>query len=210
MTTSASRPRRRNTRSVIFLLVLVAGLSVPLHAQTFKPINPLFFTKPFAGPNPLPQILAVSSNTGADFGFSATASTSTGGAWLSVPIGTCYSTPATLQVIVNAPVALPAGTYNGQVAFTAAGVVTLTVPVTLVISAPGTTFFDNMPGGLTFSAKPSVTSFTSQQIQVRNGGSGALSWTVTASTFNNGDWLTISSASGTAPALVTVGINAAN
>jgi hypothetical protein len=38
---------------------------------------------------------------------------------------------------------MPAGTYTGQVAFTATGVTTVTVPVTFVIAPVTATFFDN-------------------------------------------------------------------
>ena len=208
--TNSSTGSQTNFASGVFLtFALVAGLSGSLAAQTFKPNDPLFFTKPFGGANPLPQILNISS-TGAAFSFTATASTSTGGSWLSVsPSGFCCTTPSTVQVIVNATVSLAAGTYNGQVVFSA-GANTLTVPVTFVVAAPGATFFDNLPGGLSFTAKTGVTSFTSQPLNVRNGGQGTLNWSVTATTFDNGPWLNVSNGSGTAPSFVTIGINAAN
>ncbi|MEI9971645.1 MAG: hypothetical protein WDO73_06070 [Ignavibacteriota bacterium] len=42
------------------------------------------------------------------------------------------------------------GTYTGQVVFAAGGVTSLTVPVTLVIAPPTATFFDNLPGQVSF------------------------------------------------------------
>src|SRR5258708_24072536 len=108
----------RHFLAIIFASALVLTIAGPLHAQQFAHIDPLVFTKPFAGANPLPQVLSVAS-TGTAFSFTATASTSTGGSWLSVsPSGFCCTTPAPVSVIVNADVTLAAGTYSGQVVFT--------------------------------------------------------------------------------------------
>src|SRR5262249_44641916 len=151
--------------------------ALPLDAQQqFVHIDALSFTKPFGGANPLPQVLSVTS-TGTAFTFTAAASTSNGGNWLSVsPSGFCCTTPATIRVIVNAAAALAAGNYSGQVVFTSNGVTTLTVPVTLTVAPAGGAFLDNMPGQVSFSAKSGGASFTSQILQVRNGGPGALNW----------------------------------
>ena len=73
----------RHFLAIIFTSALVLTIASPLHAQQFAHIDPLVFTKPFAGANPLPQVLSVAS-TGNAFSFSAVASTSTGGNWLSV------------------------------------------------------------------------------------------------------------------------------
>ena len=59
---------------------------------------------------------------------------------------------------------------------------------------------------MSFSSQVGGASLASQPIQIRNGGSGALNWTLTASTFDGGNWLTVSAISGTAPSTVTVGL----
>jgi len=188
--------------------MVAAAMGVPLYAQTFEPIPPLFFVKPFAGADPLPQMLNV-ANVGNTFTFSATASTNNGGNWLSTsPAGFCCNAPQTVAAIVTTTAAMAAGTYTGNIAFTS-GTVTLNVPVTLVIAAATGTFFDNVPGALNFSMMPGG-SMPSQAMQIRSAGAGgaALNWSLSATTYNAGNWLTVSSTSGTAPAFITVGIQA--
>src|SRR5258708_28511531 len=63
---------------------------------------------------------------------------------------------------------------------------------------------------MSFALKTGRTAATSQDIQVRNGGTSTLNWTLTKSTSDGGDWLTISGSSGTAPSLITVGVTVAN
>ena len=83
------------------------------------------------------------------------------------------------------------------------------VPVTLTVAAPGSTFFDNLPGQLSFFLAPGQTP-PPQTVQVRNAGSGSLSFTTAVSTSDGGSWLNATPASGTAPATVTVSIASAN
>jgi hypothetical protein len=47
-------------------------------------------------------------------------------------------------------------------------------------------------------------------VEIRNAGTGTLSWTATPTTFDGGNWLTVSAPSGTAPAMVTVNVVTAN
>src|SRR5208283_3643868 len=141
--------------------------------------------------------------------FTPVASTSTGGNWLSVSpsnVGCCYA-PYPVAVIVNGA-GLAAGSYQGQIVFTdfSNSKNTLTVPVTLTVGASTAPFFDNLPGALSFSFKTSATTVTSQPIQIRNGGSGTLSWTLTTSTGDGSGWLTASATSGTAPSIISIGI----
>ncbi len=62
-----------------------------------------------------------------------------------------------------------------------------------------------MPGQLSFFLQPGATA-PSQTVQVRNAGTGTLSWTVKGSTADGGAWLTVSPASGKAPSTVTVSV----
>jgi uncharacterized protein (TIGR03437 family) len=48
---------------------------------------------------------------------------------------------------------------------------------------------------------------SSQSVNILNVGVGAMSWTATASTLSGGDWLTVSSSSGTAPSTIAVSAN---
>jgi hypothetical protein len=66
-----------------------------------------------------------------------------------------------------------------------------------------------MPGQMSFSLKPGGTA-PSQSVQVRNAGTGTLSYTVKGNTADGGNWLTVSPASGKAPSAVTVTVVTAN
>lgn len=196
-------------RSFYVLLILGVALGTVAHAQTFQSISAMSFTMPFAGANPLPQIVTVSQVSGT-LRFTPSATTNSGGNWLVVTpsnAGCCYA-PYPVAVSISGA-GLAAGTYTGQVVFTDYNNSNnkITVPVTLTVASTGTTFFDNLAGKLSFSMKTGATAVTSQPIQIRNGGSGTLNWTVSASTGIGGNWLTTSAASGTAPSTVNVGID---
>ena len=183
-------------------------VSVTVGANVFIQQNPISFTMPFAGANPLPQVLGVAS-TGTNFNFYiAFVSTGTGGAWLkTAPSSGVLTTPEAVTVSVNAT-ALAAGTYTGEILFFAypSNNLAAAVPVTLTIAAPGTTFFDNLPGELSYFLTPGG-SLPAQKFQIRNGGTGTLAWTASESTADGGNWLNVSPLSGIAPATVTVTIN---
>ncbi len=188
------------------ILLLAAG-SIAARAQTFANIPPLSFTTVAGGANPLPQVLAVAS-TGANMNFSVTPSTTTGGSWLSAsPTGSgCCTTPAGVTILANAT-GLAAGTYSGQILIAQYfnGTPTLTVPVTLHVAATGGAFFGDVAGQASFSMAVGQTP-PAQAIQISNGGTGTLNWTVTASTADGGSWLNVPVTAGTAPSKVTVGI----
>jgi Bacterial Ig-like domain (group 1)/Viral BACON domain len=194
---------------VLSLLVVMTVAVVPaLHAQTFYNIPALSFTAVANGANPLPQVVTVAS-TGAQMFFSATPSTFSGGNWLTAsPTGTdCCATPEAVTVSVNVA-SLAAGTYTGQIIFAkySAGTPSITVPVTLTVAPESGTFFGDVAGQASFSMTPGGNAPPSQSIRITNGGTGSLSWTVTKSTADGGNWLNVPVTSGTAPAMVTVGI----
>ncbi len=187
-------------------------VSVVVGDNVFEQLNPINFTKAFGGANPLPQLLTVASTGATSLRFNATANTATGGAWLQIsPVGAgCCFTPETITVSVNA-VSLPAGTYTGQVVFTefSNNDLTITVPVTLTVAGGGT-FFDNVPGQLSYSLIPGGAAPPAQTVLIPQVGTGTLNWSLTKSTADGGNWLNVSAASGTAPSLVTVRITPAN
>jgi len=191
----------------LFILTIVAAPTA-LQAQNFSNIPPLFFTAVANGSNPLPQLVTVAS-TGAAMNFSVTPSTSTGGNWLTAsPTGNgCCTTPEGIMVSVNV-VSLAAVTYKGQIIFAQyfAGTPSITVPVTLTVASGGAAFFGDVAGQASFSMAPGGGTTPSQSIRIANGGTGSLSWTVTKSTADGGNWLNVPVTSGTAPSTVTVGI----
>src|SRR6202041_3378805 len=148
--------------------------------------------------NPLPQVLPVVS-TGTAFTFSSAVYTGTGGNWLSISNlgGECCATPEAITVSVNAST-LPAGTYTGEITFVQyfQRTMLMTVPVTLTV-VPCGSLFDNIQGQMSFSFVPSSNNPPSQTVQIRAAGSGTLSWSLASITSDSGNWLTMSSASGT-------------
>ncbi len=186
-------------------------VSVVVGANVFRQVNPISFVKPFAGADPLPQTLTAAS-TGATFQFTASASTATGGNWLTVQnvsfddCALCL-TPQTVRVNVNPSPALAAGTYTGQVVLTARdGSQSITVPVTLTIASASSAFFDNLPGQMSFSFLTSGANPPAQSIQIRNGGTGTLSWSLDTKTADGGAWLGPSLSLGNAPSTITVSL----
>ncbi len=85
----------------------------------------------------------------------------------------------------------------------------MTIPVTLTVASPGSAFFDNIQGQVSFSGLTGAT-VANQTIQLRGLGGGQLNWTVSPMTFDGGNWLTVSPTSGTATSTVTVGISMQN
>jgi hypothetical protein len=184
------------------VLAWMGSLSGPLYAQRFAHIDQIFFTKAYGGANPLPQVLTVTS-TGGALGFSASATTSSGGDWLAVsPTGDCCIAPAPVTVIVNANAALAVGSYFGRVVFTSGGR-SLMVNVTLVVAPLGGAVFDNAPGQVIFSMKPGSQP-PSQVLQIGNAGTRTLHWRLIGSTFNGANFLSVSAHSGTAPTPITL------
>src|ERR1019366_7376114 len=190
----------RKTLAALPAALLFATATSVAYAQTFEPVPALSFTTVANGANPLPQVVTIAS-TGTQFLFSATPSTSTGGSWLTVtPSGTeCCATPEGLTVSVNAA-SLAAGTYTGQIVFAnyPSGTITMAVPVSLIVARAGGTYFGDVTGQASFSMVPGATP-PPQPIEIENGGTGTLHWTVTPSTADGGNWLEVPVTPGNAP-----------
>ncbi len=188
-------------------------VAVTVGSDVFNQVNPISFTMPVGGANPLPEVVTVAT-TGSAIPFFQSAVTATGGNWLSVPGCNngdypCYTTNQFAVNVVNAST-LPAGTYTGEVIVwqDTNPDMEMTIPVTLNVESSGA-FFNNLPGALNFSLVTGGTAVP-QVIEITNGGSGTLSWTATTSTSDGGAWLTASPSSGSAPSEVTVTVDAAN
>jgi uncharacterized protein (TIGR03437 family) len=189
------------------------------NTKTFQQMPSVNFTMP-VGSNPLAQTVT-SVSTGANFNFGTTTQTAGGGAWLQVSSACAGSatnadfTPAACSISVNAAT-LTAGIYAGQVMFSN-GATAMIVPVTLTIVGAGGPFFGGIAGGLNF-VSGSGFSAASQDVQINNAGGGVLNWTAVASTFRTStvviggqftdiNWLSVSTASGSAPSIVTVSVS---
>ena len=144
--------------------------------------------------------------------YSASASTKTGGSWLSVagPGSAPAFGQGSIQVTAN-PAGLDAGTYTGYVTVTA-GASQFNVSVVMTVTG-SQQIISLSQTGLTFRAVSGGGAPAPQSYGVLNGGAGNLSWTATGSTLSGSNWLTWtplngSSAAGAAPP-VSVRVNPA-
>src|SRR5260370_29021524 len=185
-------------------LALLGPLSLGLYGQEFDKTGDLFFTKPYGGPDPLPQILTV---TGAHspIEFSASALTSSGGDWLSVsPTGDCCITPAPVTVMVKPSITLAAGSYSGQVVLTGNGS-SLVVEVHLVVTPADAATFDKTPSQFSFSMMPGGRA-SPQVMQISSVGGETLQWRLITATYNGADFLSVSAHTGKGPTRISVGV----
>ena len=155
------------------------------------------------------------ASTGTAFAFNAVTVNSTGGSWLTInpsSYGCCgINTPQAITVSVNPAVNLAAGTYTAEiVAKSEVGDESLTIPVTLVIEPATTPFFDALPGQMSFFMLTKGNAPPSQELPIRDAGSGSVDWTATTTTSDGGAWLSISPTSGTTPSTPSVSVNPAN
>jgi len=133
--------------------------------------------------------------------FGAAASTTGGGAWLSVtPISGTGN--ATLTVSANAA-GLAAGLYSGTITVTPTGGTAQTVSVNLTVSAPG---LAASPNPLAFTYQAGGTTPSPLVLAVSSTGT-ALTFTAMAS---GGAWLSVAPTAGNTPAPVTVSVNPAD
>ncbi len=139
------------------------------------------------------------SNTGASVSFTASAATASGGSWLQVSptSGTSSAASAGILTVTAIPGALAVGTYSGSITVASAATGDLlVVPVTMAINAAQQNILLSQTG-LTFTAVAQGGSVLPQTIGILNAGSGSMSWTAQASTLSGGNWLSLSSTSGT-------------
>ncbi len=152
------------------------------------------------------QILTLSNVGGETLNINTSASTNSGGDWLSVICAQAKVTstsPAVCTVTADPAKVVPesmgsvAGTYLGQVtiATDVLGQQAL-VPVTMTLTpSPLIVLSSN---GLTFSALQGGTAPPTGTIEILNGGPGTLNWTAEATTvIPGGSWLKLGSTSGT-------------
>lgn len=145
------------------------------------------------------QTIGVTTSTGGSLGFSVSAAASPVG-WLAVSTNST-TTPATATVTVN-PAGLSAGQYSGNVTFTPSSGAVVTVPVTLNVH--GQPAVSAAPAALAFTWRSGDPKPAAQSIQV-NGSATGLGFTAQAASGAN--WLSVSPASGTAPATLTVAVD---
>jgi trimeric autotransporter adhesin len=153
------------------------------------------------------EALVLSSSTGANVSFNATAQTTNCGSWI-VLNQSSGATPSTLSVQVNTS-GLTAGTCTGQINISAPGASnpSVMVPVSLLVS---TLPLIQVPStGPTFTYQIGGASPAPQSVQITSSTSG-LNVSASASPDNGGpNFLQITSATGATPLSVTLTVNPA-
>jgi uncharacterized protein (TIGR03437 family) len=167
----------------------------------------LSFIQVAGGSIPAPQAINVSNPAGAALNFSASVQMDTGGNWLSVtPLN--GATPQALTVSIANTAGLLAGTtYTGAVVLQAPGASNSpqVIRVTFTVVPPQTITVPVTP--LSFTSTAGAAPAT-QSVAI-SGSSQGLSYTTTVSTQSGGEWLVVSPANGSLPALLNVSISTA-
>lgn len=125
--------------------------------------------------------------------------------WLSVTPST-GTTNGSVAISVNTA-GLVAATYNATLTVSSASADNppVSVPVRLTLTLPASVGLS--ASSLTFAAEQGGPSPAMQTINITNSGGGTLTWTARPVTASGGNWLSVSPASGTGPAAVTVTVD---
>jgi uncharacterized protein (TIGR03437 family) len=157
----------------------------------------LQFSYTIGGTVPPAQSIQVTNSGGGTLTWSATATA----AWLALSA----SAPSNLAVSLS-PAGLAAGTYTSSVQISAAGAsnspVSIAVTLTVAAAPPSLVV---APRSLTFNYTVGGAAPAAQGISITNAGGGTPAWSASASAA----WVALSSASGTAPATLSVSVNPA-
>ncbi len=161
----------------------------------------LQFAYASGGATPAAQSIEITNSGTGTLAWTATGSAS----WISVSPAS-GTAPSALSVTVS-PAGLSAGTYTGsvQIAATGASNTPASIGVTFTVTASPPVLAVT-PAALSFAYTNGGSAPAAQNISIANTGGGSLAWTATASDY----WLSVSAASGSAPATVAVSINPVN
>ena len=157
------------------------------------------------------QSVTVSNHGSQALQVSASASTVSGGNWLSVsPTGSIPASGFSSLAITADPSGLGPGTYSGTVTISGAGGPSSAVSVLAVVTSSQPNLLLSQTG-LYFNAVSGGAASAPQTISIVNSGAGTLNFTAAASTISGGNWLSVSSSSGSssssAAGSVTVSVN---
>jgi uncharacterized protein (TIGR03437 family) len=191
----------------------ITGYSGPPISVNLQSLN---FALLQGGAASTPQPIAIANHSGVAQTFTATASTLTGGGWLSASPSSGTISPfssGSVMAVVDASNLLP-GTYSGTITITtnpSGQRIGIGVVVTV---GGGQQQIQLSSSGFRFQTVSGGGAPAPQSLTVLNNGSGALNFTVATSTVSGGQgWLVASPTSGRAdsnsPATVTVSINPA-
>lgn len=194
---------------LVTIEVLAAGgsdaIAVMVNPQATLAVEPisLQFAATAGGTAPAAQSIQITDSASGTLTWTATAASSA--SWLSVSPAS-GTAPSTLSVSV-ALAGLSAGTYTGNISIAAAGAANspASIGVTLTVAAAPASLAV-VPQALAFQYAYGGAVPAAQNVAIANTGGGALAWTVSTDSY----WLVVSSASGSAPATLSVSVNPVN
>jgi uncharacterized protein (TIGR03437 family) len=175
-----------------------ASFSVTLNvATTGISVTPtsLAFTAN-TGSSPAPQTLSLTSSISPGTTWQASATTTTGGSWLSVSPA-AGQLPGSFQASVSSSSLLP-GSYSGTITITdtQATPSSIGVPVKLTVNAVATGTLTVSPTALTLQGVVGVALPPLPTITISTTSATSQNWTATVTTSNGGNWLGITETSG--------------
>ena len=149
------------------------------------------------------ETILVANQGGGSLDFNVSATTTSGGTWLSVsPLSGTATAIAPVPLTVEAgPGGLVAGTYRGEILIVSTTTDELiTVLVTMTVTEAQQTVLLSKTG-LTFTAVAGGGKVPSQSFEVLNIGKGVMSWAISASTLSGGtNWLQVNPENGSTDA----------
>ncbi len=161
-----------------------------------------------SGSNVTQQSIQVSTASGSSqdvepISFTVTATTKSGGNWLSVSPNN-GTTPATLTVSIDSG-GLQIGPYTGTITVTPTAGASQIVSVTLNVTNPQT--LSATPTLLAFTYTPGAPTPAAQSVTVNAGAGPAVSVSAIVATTDKGNWLLVNPISGTTPLELSVSVN---
>ena len=177
-------------------------VSAPAPAKLAVKPGSISFSLVQGGPQTT-QTIAVSNQGGGTLNFSVTATTLTGGSWLTASPPSSRATPAlpSALTVTADPTGLIPGTYSGSVIVSSSttGEI-LSIPVILAISGAQQTL-NLSQTGLTFTAIAGGAVTSAPTVAVQNTGQGTMSWSASASSLaGSSNWLSVTPGSGSSDA----------
>ncbi|MBK5292223.1 MAG: hypothetical protein JJE04_11165 [Acidobacteriia bacterium] len=172
----------------IRLTVSPATLAVDFQAGTAQPAD---------------RVVSVIS-TGAPANFTAVATTTSGGSWLSLGANS-GNTPANLSIGFN-PTGLAAGTYAGKISVSSTAAINSPQEVAVTLKVTTDPILTAGPAGLHFTSQTGGASVP-RQIAVLSNFGNTVPFTLAVSTNGGGDWLSALPSAATTPAALSIGVN---
>jgi len=166
----------------------------------------LSFAYTVGGQTPQPQNLLVSSTTTTQVTFTASATTSSGGNWLTIS-ASGGTTPTNLTVGVS-PSGLAPATYNGTITLTPTATIAGSLQVQVTLTVAGTPQLSASPSSVTFYYQIGTTAPAQQTVSLSSGGV-PVSFVTAAETTSGGSWLVVFPNVGATPSDLAVGVNSA-